>query len=154
GFARASEHGRVREAAWAASLLGAPSLLTAVLRPQPGQESRLAERAVELLHLAVARGYKDFAAMQNDADLEGVRGRASYLELVRRIGLDRHYVSVWRGDASQQAEVLQGLSAEAHLARCRVLAAEGYRPVALSLVTLAAEKKPIAASVWNRPVNV
>jgi formylglycine-generating enzyme required for sulfatase activity len=47
---------------------------------------------------------------------------------------------------------LHGLSAEAHLERCRELAGQGYRPVALSLVMVPDQKGPLAASVWHRPV--
>jgi hypothetical protein len=67
-------------------------------------------------------------------------------------GVPRHYASVWRDDPTHEAVGLHGLSAEAHLARCRELAAQGYRPVALSLAPIAGEKGPLAASVWHRPV--
>jgi serine/threonine protein kinase/formylglycine-generating enzyme required for sulfatase activity len=64
----------------------------------------------------------------------------------------RHYASVWRDDTVREAAGLHGLSAEAHLARCRELIAQGYRPVALSLAALAGQKTPRAASAWHRPV--
>jgi formylglycine-generating enzyme required for sulfatase activity len=62
------------------------------------------------------------------------------------------YATVWRHDTRREAAGLHGLSAEAHLARCRELIAQGYRPVALSLAVLAGEKTPLAASAWHRPV--
>jgi formylglycine-generating enzyme required for sulfatase activity/tRNA A-37 threonylcarbamoyl transferase component Bud32 len=64
----------------------------------------------------------------------------------------RHYASVWRDNTAREAKGLHGLSAQAHLARCRELIAQGYRPVALSLVALPGEKTPLAASAWHRPV--
>src|SRR5262249_54677125 len=64
----------------------------------------------------------------------------------------RDYASVWRDDTMREAAGLHGLSAVAHLARCRELIAQGYRPVALSLVALPGEKSPRAASAWHRPV--
>ncbi len=64
----------------------------------------------------------------------------------------RHYASVWRDDTAREAKGLHGLGAESHLARCRELIVQGYRPVALSLVALPGEKTPLAASAWHRPV--
>ncbi len=63
----------------------------------------------------------------------------------------RHYASVWRDDSTREAVGLHGLSPERHLARCRDLAAQGYRPVALSLGKMAGEKDALAASVWHLP---
>ena len=73
-----------------------------------------------------------------------------YREIVQMTVAPRHYASVWRDDTTREAVGLHGLSADAHLARCRELAEKGYRPVALSL--LPGEKTPLAASVWHRPV--
>jgi formylglycine-generating enzyme required for sulfatase activity len=67
-------------------------------------------------------------------------------------GGSRQYASAWRDDTTREARGLHGLSAQAHLARCRELIAAGYRPVALSLAALAGEKTPLAASAWHRPV--
>jgi formylglycine-generating enzyme required for sulfatase activity len=69
---------------------------------------------------------------------------------VGHLAVSRRYASVWRDDPTREAVGLHGLSAEAHLARCHKLAAQGYRPVAL--VGFAGEKAPVAASVWHRPV--
>jgi formylglycine-generating enzyme required for sulfatase activity/serine/threonine protein kinase len=75
-----------------------------------------------------------------------------YRELQSYAATPRHYASVWRDDTVREAAGLHGLSAEAHLARCRELIAQGYRPVSLSLAALASEKTPLAASAWHRPV--
>src|SRR5207253_3177710 len=40
----------------------------------------------------------------------------------------------------------------AHLARCRQLAAEGYRPAALTVAALLEDEPTATASVWHRPV--
>jgi formylglycine-generating enzyme required for sulfatase activity len=69
-----------------------------------------------------------------------------------RAGAPRWYASVWWEDPSRQAVGLHGLSAEAHLARCRELAENDYRPVGLSLAQIPGENGPVAASVWHRPV--
>jgi formylglycine-generating enzyme required for sulfatase activity/tRNA A-37 threonylcarbamoyl transferase component Bud32 len=75
-----------------------------------------------------------------------------YREIASFAAAPRHYTSVWRDNTAREAKGLHGLSAEAHLARCRELIAQGYRPVALSLVALPGEKTPLAASAWHRPV--
>ncbi len=48
----------------------------------PGQRDEYAARAVELLRRAVAAGYKDRAHMDQDADLDALRGRADYKQLL------------------------------------------------------------------------
>lgn len=61
----------------------------------------------------------------------------------------RRYTSVWHLDTTRNSIGLYELPAEAHLARCKELAREGYRPVALSLVPRVEGAQ--AASVWHRP---
>jgi formylglycine-generating enzyme required for sulfatase activity len=61
------------------------------------------------------------------------------------------YASVWRDDPSREAVGPHGLSGEQHLARCRELAGQGYRPVAVSLAA-SAGALGVVASVWHRPV--
>jgi hypothetical protein len=74
-------------------------------------------------------------------------------------GID--YAAVWQLSAERVSEELHGLEPAAHLARCRELAAQGYRPAALSVAqasslvgpqarTLAA--RTVAGSVWHLPV--
>jgi formylglycine-generating enzyme required for sulfatase activity len=77
---------------------------------------------------------------------------ARYRELESFSSAPRHYASVWRDDTVREAAGLHGLSAASHLARCRELIAQGYRPVALSLAALPGEKTPRAASAWHRRV--
>jgi formylglycine-generating enzyme required for sulfatase activity len=151
-YARAAERAVILQTAWVASQLGSPSLPALAARPEPGLEVRYAGRAAELLRLAVSRGYGDFAQIQSNADLEAIRGHAGYCEMLRRNGLMRRYSTVWRSDATRQAESPHGLPPAEHLGRCRELAAKGYRPAALSLASLPQEKTPLAASVWHRPV--
>jgi hypothetical protein len=157
--ARAAAVATARQAAWAAGLLAAPGSLPALaLPPRAGQATTHAERALELLRLAIGRGYRDLAVLATEPDLEAVRGTAGFREVLRQAGASSQaatpgrYSSAWRDDSKRQAVGLYGLSAEAHLRRCRDLAAQGWRPAGLSLAQLPAEKGPLAASVWHRPV--
>ena len=45
-----------------------------------------------------------------------------------------------------------GLDPAAHLAQCRKLIAEGFRPVSVSATRTIPEGPPVTASVWHRPV--
>jgi formylglycine-generating enzyme required for sulfatase activity len=60
------------------------------------------------------------------------------------------FASVWHSDGSREAAELHGLSVRTHLERCRELAAQGYRPVALSVASNT-DGQLRAASVWHRP---
>jgi formylglycine-generating enzyme required for sulfatase activity len=60
------------------------------------------------------------------------------------------FASVWHGDPERDAAESHGLAPEAHRERCRELALQGYRPVALSVAALDGGKR-IAASAWQRP---
>jgi serine/threonine protein kinase/formylglycine-generating enzyme required for sulfatase activity len=61
------------------------------------------------------------------------------------------YASLWQVDATLHAAGAQGLGPAAQRARCGDLAAQGYRPVALS-VTAGPAGRLVTASVWHRPV--
>jgi formylglycine-generating enzyme required for sulfatase activity len=140
-----------RQAIWSASLVASPKL--AALAAWPRQNTSIyTDRALDLLRLAVSRGYSDFSFMRVDPDLESLRTLPGNRDKLAQLGLNRNYASVWSSDAMKQAEGLQGLSVEEHLRRCLELAAKGYRPVALSLAHLPGEKTPRAASVWHRPI--
>jgi serine/threonine protein kinase/formylglycine-generating enzyme required for sulfatase activity len=70
------------------------------------------------------------------------------------------FAAAWINSATHVSEAVHGLDPAAHRARCRELAAEGYRPVALTVLTLPAGRgrQPpgaatlLAGSVWHRPV--
>jgi hypothetical protein len=47
-----------------------------------GQAARYADRAVELLRKAVAKGFKDVAQLKSDPDLDPLRARPSFQKLL------------------------------------------------------------------------
>ena len=61
------------------------------------------------------------------------------------------YAAVWHERPDRDVVRVQGLDAATHQARCRQLAAEGYRPAAISVAWLGQGGVPVAASVWQRP---
>jgi formylglycine-generating enzyme required for sulfatase activity/tetratricopeptide (TPR) repeat protein len=108
-----------------------------------------AGRALELLQQAVAAGYRKFHDMQRDDDLEVLHGRPAFQALLAPGHLERQYSAVWRVDVAYGAEASQELDPERHQERCRELAGQGFRPVALSVARISGELR--TASVWQRP---
>ena len=126
------------------------------LRLLPGRTRRrvrsLSERALSLLRKAIQNGYADYKHMQEDADLDPLRELPAFAEIMKAGHLDRSYAAVWSGDVRFEASPLLGLDPTTHLQRCRELASQGYRMVALSVARTSPEGPPITASVWHRPV--
>src|SRR5262249_39585182 len=69
--------------------------------------------------------------------LGGLPWAGLYLRATRPLepGWDRRYTDVWQDSGTHEAHKVTGLDTAAHLARCRQLAAEGWRPAALSVTT-------------------
>jgi serine/threonine protein kinase/tetratricopeptide (TPR) repeat protein len=116
------------------------------------QRRALADRAIALLRKAVENGYSDYANMQEDPDLDPIRDRPEVGEILKAGRLDRTYSAVWDGALRFEAIVLYGLDPAAHVARCRELAAQGYRMVSVSAALTSPDGLPATASVWHRPV--
>ncbi len=112
----------------------------------------LADRAIGLLKAAIASGYSDFNHMQEDADLDPIRGLPEFGEIMKGGHLDRAYAAVWMGDVGLEANPVVGLDPDDHLKRCRELASGGYRMVSLSVARISPGELPLTASVWHRPV--
>jgi serine/threonine protein kinase/formylglycine-generating enzyme required for sulfatase activity len=124
----------------------------AVARRQATKAKVYADRAVALLQEAVARGYTNFAHMQIDVDLDPIRNQAGFAALLATRHLERRYAAVWLGSEELESREPYGLDPARHLERCRQLAAQGYRPVAVTAAGMG-DAKPLAmASVWQRPL--
>jgi len=112
----------------------------------------LADRAIVVLRTAIENGYSDYKHMQEDADLDPIRGLPEFGEIMKAGHLDRSYAAVWSGEAGFEAIPILGLDPAAHLKRCRELESQGYRMVGLSAARIAPGAPPLTASVWHRPV--
>ena len=124
----------------------------AVARNDKAKSKSLAARAIGLLRRAIENGFADFNHLQEDADLDPLREQPTVADIMKLGHLDRSYSAVWKGEFQFETHHLLGLGPTAHLERCRELAAEGYRMVALSVARTSLEGMPITASVWHRPV--
>jgi formylglycine-generating enzyme required for sulfatase activity len=65
------------------------------------------------------------------------------------VGAPVHYAAAWQETPGWQSERLVGLTPDVHLAQARKLAAEGFRPAAMSVA--AAGASTVVASIWHRP---
>ena len=111
-----------------------------------------AERAIQLLRAAIDNGYSNFDHIQEDSDLDPIRGLPAFGEVIAAGQSDRRHAAVWIADARFERAACYGLDPEAHLRRCRELAADGYRPVSLSGSRATPDGPTVMASVWHRPV--
>src|SRR5262249_981369 len=143
-----------RQACQAAAAVGlGPGLGAAALLADLTQRRRFAERCAEdalaLLRQVRANGYTHAVWWGIGLDLAPLTGRPEFAEMLRAASPERRYTCALHSRRDREAAELHGLGPEAHLARCRELAAQGYRPVGLAV--LAAGKGETAASVWHRP---
>src|SRR5262249_20159406 len=61
------------------------------------------------------------------------------------------YADVWLETSPLVSQKLTGLEPNELLKRCSELVAQGYRPAALSVASLAENKPLVTASIWHRP---
>lgn len=120
-----NDHGFLYDAARGCALA-----VGAVGDTQPEKRDAPRKRALELLAQAVALGYDDFAHLRDDDDFANVRELPEFQAIVARGHLERRYAAVFESSATMISTESHGLAPAAHLARCRALAAGGYRPAA------------------------
>src|SRR5262249_21782053 len=60
--------------------------LCVALADNPEVKKKFADRAVELLRRAIAKGYTNVANMRKDTDLDALRGRDDFKQLVANLG--------------------------------------------------------------------
>jgi formylglycine-generating enzyme required for sulfatase activity/tRNA A-37 threonylcarbamoyl transferase component Bud32 len=152
-YARAARVALTRQAARAAGLAAWPG--PAVLfAPPPGPANGLsahAGRALELLRQARANGYRELGGVLFDPDFETFRGHPGFRALMEESGAARRYANIWLGLEGREGAESHGLDPAAHLARCRELAGQGWRPAALA-ATGSESGGVVTASAWLRPV--
>jgi serine/threonine protein kinase len=65
---------------------------------------------------------------------------------------ERSYAGCFLASAAFDYAIGFGLTPEQQVQRCRELAGQGYRPAALSVAAIGADRQLVTASVWHRPV--
>ena len=123
---------------------------------QPDLAAGCAAEAADLLRRSVAAGNTNFAAIQSDLDLEAIRDRDEFRQVLAQGQLDRSLAGLWETDPAQESAPLIGLEPGLPRARCQELAATGFRPVTISVDSQSKFDDPkspiVTASVWRRPV--
>jgi formylglycine-generating enzyme required for sulfatase activity len=109
-----------------------------------------AARAVAQLEEAARRGEADLLRLEEDPDLDSLRDDPAFMALLARGHPERGYCGVWSGESGREVVAVIGLEPADQLARCRALAAAGYRPAALSVARI--EGAAVSASLWDRPL--
>ncbi|MFI5457552.1 MAG: formylglycine-generating enzyme family protein [Isosphaerales bacterium] len=124
----------------------------ALSRTGPAKSRDHAARAIQLLRLAIQNGYSDYGHMQEDADLDPIRGLPAFAEVMKAGHPDRRYAAVWTSGATHDVTPIHGLDPAAHLQRCQELGLQGYRIRSVSVTRTIPEGPLVTASVWHRPV--
>jgi serine/threonine protein kinase/formylglycine-generating enzyme required for sulfatase activity len=124
----------------------------AVKAANPPKSQQQAARAIALLQKAIGIGYSDYAHIQENADLDPIRGLPAFAEIMNAGRTDRSYAVVWKPDARFEAMPIFGLDPAAQEAQGRKLIALGYRPVSVSVARTIPDGPLVTASVWHRPV--
>jgi hypothetical protein len=88
----------------------------------------------------------------NDIALEPLHMHPGFRLLLKQRQFDRRYAAVWHTSATHESVRSHGLAPAEQLARCRELAARGYRPVAITVSETTPGQPMATASVWQRPV--
>jgi formylglycine-generating enzyme required for sulfatase activity len=155
---RAALLGHEQEALWLYNSACAMAVAaTAFGGTQPDLAANCADEAGDLLLRALAAGYTNFAAIQADLDLEAIRDTDAFRQVptITQGQFELSLASLWETDATFESVPLVGLERAAHLDKCQGLAADGFRPVAISVAQSAIrgpESATVAASIWRRPV--
>jgi serine/threonine protein kinase/formylglycine-generating enzyme required for sulfatase activity/Flp pilus assembly protein TadD len=117
---------------------------------EPNCKVQWAARAIALLQEDSRRGEADYARMADEPALDPLRADPAFLAIMAGGHPERAHCGVWLGDPTREAVAVVRLDLAQHLARSHELAAEGYRPVALSVARLDGSAE--SASAWQRPV--
>jgi tetratricopeptide (TPR) repeat protein len=105
----------------------------ALARRKSAGGDRYAGQAVSQLEAAIKNGYSDFDHIEEDTDLDPIRDRPGFAELIKAGQTPGRFASVWSADSRFESIAIHGLGSAEELGRCRELAAQGDRPVSLSV---------------------
>lgn len=128
---------------------------------EPKLAEEFASAAVKQLRRAMEMGNTDSNSLHLEPDLNPLRERDDFRKLLADAHVDRQYAALWhRSAANFESRELHGLSPAEHARASRDFAAQGFRPVAVSVSVSPFDavdgvgdgRVPIVASVWERPL--
>lgn len=125
----------------------------AVANAQPAKAKRYADRAVALLQQAQLAPYSPGCGhWQRDEALDPIRDHPVFMSMLRKANLERVYTSAWCPPTERTSKESHGLAPAEHLQACRKMAAQGFRPAAISLACSGKDKPLLTASVWHKRI--
>ncbi len=129
----------------------------AVADKHPDQAKVYADRAVALLREAMAGGFIgdstfNFHLLQTMWFFDGLWDNAGFQALLRDGHAGLQVSAVWNDTAEQESAESHGLDPARHVARCRELAGDHYRPAGISVISPGEGQPLFTASAWDRPV--
>jgi serine/threonine protein kinase/formylglycine-generating enzyme required for sulfatase activity len=124
----------------------------ALAKTDRSRSARHAERAIELLRSAISKGFTDYDRVHEDFELDPIRERPGFAEIIQGSHPDRRYAVTWSADVRFEATTVRGLDPVEHLQRGRALLNQGYRPVAISVTRTTPDGPLVTASVWHHPL--
>jgi formylglycine-generating enzyme required for sulfatase activity len=124
----------------------------ALARTDRSRSASHVERAIGLLQSAIRKGFTDYDRVQDDFELDPIRERPGFAEIIEGRHPDRRYAVTWSADARFEATAVRGVDPVEHLRRGRALLSQGYRPVAISVARTTPDGPLVTASVWYRPL--
>lgn len=116
------------------------------------QATKFIDRAVELLELAIDKGYADARHMANDADLVALHEDPRFLTLLKKIEPPARYTAVWRADVQFESRLVTKSSAEEMVRKSEQLVLQNYRPVAVAMSTQPLDSSLHPSIVFHRPI--
>ncbi|MSR58765.1 MAG: hypothetical protein EXS05_14120 [Planctomycetaceae bacterium] len=154
---RAALAGHEQEPNWLYNSACAFAIATQALADQdPSLAEACAGDAADLLRRALAAGFANFAAIRADLDLEAIRDREEFRQMLAQGSQELSFAALWQADPTREAAPVVGLEPAEHLKRCQELAASEYRPVAVAVLARSLDKlgpsRLVSASIWQRPV--
>jgi serine/threonine protein kinase/formylglycine-generating enzyme required for sulfatase activity len=124
----------------------------AVGRKDQEKGRALASRALALLEAAVRENDLSFALLDDSFEFDPLRGDPKFASLLESGHPERRFAGVWSTEARFEVAALDGLDPADQLRRGRELAAQGFRPLACSVVRTSPEGSTLSASIWHRPL--
>lgn len=103
-----------------------------------------------LRQAVVSAGFPIPNVIWNDPDLQFIRHRPEYGQILADAGFSHSVSSVWEDDEEWESVSVHGLPPGELLVKCKELESRHYRPVSIS-VTRLSPARLLSSVVWRRP---
>ena len=101
------------------------------------RSKQFADRAIELLGSAIARGLDAAMPIHSDSDFAPLHGDPRFLTILEKLESPGRFAAVWHADVEFESKLIGPMSPESLLAQGHELETQGFRPVAIAVSGLA-----------------